>query len=203
MQSISLTSQQKAPFQFADNKTTSSDTAQAKRILQNISQHIAEYMHLGLRPNSVSFISKKRRNSRIIVYNLDALLTEKNLFVVIFYANKRQDLTEAFDKQFFKTDWEIAMSLMGNNNLLCYASQELVDGNWFNLVLFTKPSEKETVLASQTHNYAAYTLAPKRFTWIRLHNAYLPTGIMQYQDITIQKTKYYNFDQYWFAERVY
>src|SRR5690348_216468 len=103
MQTVQLTQQQIVPFQFAETKTTSKDTMQAKRILRNIHEHIIEYMHLKMRPNSVSFISKKRRSARIIFYNLDTLLKEKNLFVVIFYANKRQNLSEEFNKKFFKT----------------------------------------------------------------------------------------------------
>src|SRR5207249_1056942 len=153
------------------------DTIQTKRILQKVYKHITEFENVPMRPNSVSFINKSRRSCRIVLYDLDKLISEKNLFVVIFYADKRTNLSEQHNKEFFETDWKIAMSMMGNNNILCYASQELPDGNWFNIVLFIKDSDKQNVTVNETHKYAAYTLAPKRFTWIRLHNAILPAGI--------------------------
>ena len=128
---------------------------------------------------------------------------EKNLFVVIFYANKRTNLTEEFNKHFFETDWGIAMNMMGNKNILCYASQELADGNWFNIVLFTNENDKHDVTTQEKHKYAAYTIAPKRFSWIRLHNAELPQGINNFSEIVLKKTNYYNFDENWFAVRKY
>ena len=204
MKSITdITNQKEIPYTFAQKTTTSFDKKQTKKILQKVAKHIAEFILIDMRPNSVSFVNKNRRTSRIVIYDLNKLLVEKNLFVVIFYANKRENLTEEFTKHFFETDWGIAMNMMGSNNILCYASQELTDGNWFNIVLFTKESDKHEVVTNDKHKYAAYTVAPKRFSWIRLHNAFLPSGITNFTDIIMKKTKYYYFDENWFAERNY
>ncbi len=200
---IDITDQHMAAHAFAHAPTTAADKRQTKRILQNVYKHIAEFVNMEMRPNSVSFINRNRRNLRIILYDLDKLLSEKNLFVVIFYAHRRPNLTEAFNKKFFETDWKIAMGMMGSGNILCYASQELADGDWFNVVLFTQEDDKHTVTKQSLHHYAAYELAPKRFDWIRLHNAYLPNGIMQHSELAVKKTKYYNFDEHWFAAREY
>src|SRR5438105_1019324 len=135
---IDLTTQKEVPYVFAHEATTKFDKKLTKRILQKVHKHIGEFVTIEMRPNSVSFINKNRRTCRIVLYDLNKLLSEKNLFVVIFYANKREHLSEAFNKEFFDTDWKIAMSMMGTDNILCYASQELPDGNWFNIVLFTK-----------------------------------------------------------------
>lgn len=202
-QIIDITNQKVIPYPFAESAMTAVDKLQTKKILKKIYKHIAEFSDMQMRPNSVTFIKKNRRSLRIVLYDINTLIAEKDLFVVIFYADKRNNLSEEFNKQFFETDWKIAMSLMGSNAILCYASEELKDGNWFNVVLFSKESEKHTVLASDTHKYAAYKMAPKRFNWIRLHNALLPKGINEYKDILFQKTKYYNFDENWFAVRMY
>lgn len=200
---IDITNQERLPYAFAESVRTDSDITQTKKILQAVYKHMTEFSGMHMRPNSVTFIKKSRRSLRIVLYDIDRLLAEKNLFVVIFYADKRSGLTEEFNKEFFETDWKIAISLMGSNAILCYASEELKDGNWFNVVLFSKESEKHTVLASDTHQYAAYKMAPKRFNWIRLHNALLPNGITEYREIVFQKTRYYKFDENWFAVRTY
>lgn len=198
-----ITNKKVTEYPFAYRETTAFDKKQTKRILQKVYKHLEEFISIEMRPNSVSFINKNRRTCRIVIYDLNKLLKEKNLFVVIFYANKRDNLSEEFNKEFFETDWGIAMTMMGNNNILCYASEEFSDGNWFNIVLFTKETDKHDVTSKDKHKYAAYEVAPKRFTWVRLHNASLPDGITNFKDIILKKTNYYNFDDNWFAVRKY
>jgi hypothetical protein len=198
-----ITNQDETLYPFAHAATTKADTVQARRILKKVYNHLADFVNIDMRPSSVSFINGNRRTCRIIFYDLDKLFAQKDLFMVIFYASKREGLTEQSNVNFFETDWGIAMSMLGTNDILCYASQELPDGNWFNIVLFTKEIDKHQVTSSETHHYAAYDLAPKRFQWIRLHNALIPGGIMDHKGVAITKTKYYNFDNHWFAIRQY
>jgi hypothetical protein len=202
-QIIDISNEVNSPYEFAQMVTTTADTVQAKRILQKVYKHLAEFVHIEMRPSSVSFINKNRKSCRIIFYDIDALFKQKDLFVVIFYAAKRENLSEASNENFFETDWKIAMSMLGTPTILCYASQELSDGNWFNLVLFTHEEKKHTVTAVPLHHHAAYELAPERFAWIRLHNAVLPGGILEHKRIVMTKSKYYNFDDNWFAFRDY
>ena len=198
-----ITNHVNVTYPFACKKTTKFDEKQTKRILQKVRKHLEEFINIDMRPNSVSFVNKNRKTCRIVIYDLNKLLIEKDLFMVIFYANKRDNLTEEFNKEFFATDWGIAMGMMGNKNILCYASQEFTDGNWFNIVLFTEEKDKHEVTTKNKHKYAAYTVAPKRFSWIRLHNALLPQGISNFEDIILKKTNYYYFDDNWFAVRNY
>jgi hypothetical protein len=144
---LDLTNKSQVPYPFAQIETTAEDISMCKRILKNVSKHLSEFISLKMRPNSVSFINKSRKSLRIIFYNVDKLISDNNLFVVIFFASKRKNITETENRDFFETDWNIAMSLLGNPTILCYASQELKDGNWFNIVLFTKESDKDHVLA--------------------------------------------------------
>lgn len=198
-----ITNQDETIHTFAKNETTAADERLAKRLIQKVSKHLEEFSNVEIHPTSVSFINKNKKNSRIIIYDIDKLLAQKDLFVVIFYANKRENLTEKMQENFFETDWKIAMSMLGTNDILCYASQELTDGNWFNIVLFTKEISKHDVTGSDTHHYAAYKLAPERFSWIRLHNAQLPGGVMEHKNFIMKKTKYYDFNDHWFAAREY
>jgi hypothetical protein len=148
-------------------------------------------------------LTNNNKRCRVIIYNFKKLLKQKNLFAVIFYGNKRTEISDEDSSVFFNTDWEIAMSMTEKDNILCYASQEFSDRNWFNIVLFAKESAKINVLTKEKHNYASRVLAPKRFSWVRLHNASLPKGISKESILQFKKTKYYNFDTMWFAERVY
>lgn len=203
MNKVILDEQSIAPFDFADKKTSTKDIVYTKRLLKKLYVYLAEFKEVETQPTSVSFLNKKKRNSRIIVYDFKKLLIQKNIFCVVFYGNKRENLSKEDTDTFFNTDWEIAMSMVSSTNILCYASQELSDGNWFNLVLFTKESDKLHVTAKEKHSYAAYTLAPKRFTWVRLHNAIIPNGIADFTMIKFTKSNYYNFDTMWFGQRFY
>lgn len=200
---IDLTGQDSAPHVFASTATTDADQRTTRRILRSVHDHIMEFVNLEMRPNAVTFINRSRRSLRIILYDVEKLLAQKDLFVVVFYAHRRLGLTEAFNKEFFETDWKIAMSMMDEGSILCYASQELADGDWFNVVLFTEEAGKHDVKKRALHHHAAYILAPKRFEWIRLHNAVLPRGIMSHQELVYKKTKYYSFDDNWFGVREY
>lgn len=200
---IDITNQKKIPFKFAALTASRSDKLKTQQVLSKVRKYVTQVFNLGALPNSVSFLNQDDKCTRIILYNIEQLYSARDIFAVVFYANTRPHLTKKFNQDYTRTDWEIAMSQTGSDNILCYVSQELEDGNWFNVVLFTQEAAKHNVMAVEMHKFAAYTLAPKRFNWIRLHNAHLPNGIMASQDIALLKTKYYDFDQNWFAFRVY
>jgi len=114
-----ITNQAETPYAFAQAATTPADIAQAKRILQKVYKHLSEFVNIEMRPSSVSFIHKNRKSCRIIFYDLDKLFARKDLFMVIFYAAKRENLPEKSNENFFETDWKIAMSMLGTNDILC------------------------------------------------------------------------------------
>jgi hypothetical protein len=199
---IDITNQEKVAYDFARQATTAEDIRLAKRLLGKVYTHITEFK-TGPRPGSVSFYNRSKRSCRIIVHNIDALLQKKNLAMVGFYGHDRGTLTPELNKEYAETDWKILTSMIDSNDMLCYASQQLSSGNWFNIVLFTEESKKQVVKAKDAHKYAAYVLAPKRFQWVRIQNAILPDGMANYGAITFIRTRYYEFDDYWFATREY
>jgi hypothetical protein len=197
-----LTGKPNPPYEFAHPDTSNQDAATSKRILRKVQQHLLECAQLEMRPNSVSYISHDRRSRRIIIYDLDELVRRKDLFVVVFYGHRR-DHAESNDNQFFTTDWQIAMNLMGTSGILCYASQQLTDGNWFNIVIFPDEQSKHDVKKDPKHHYASHVLAPQRFDWVRLHNASLPQGMTDIGQFNLSSTKYFEFDSNWFAHRTH
>ncbi len=199
---VDITAQAAAPHEFAQAKTSGQDATIAKRILRKVQKHVLECAALDMRPNSVSFISRDRREIRIIIYNLDELIRRDDIFTVIFFGHRRdQPLVDS--NELFATDWQIAMNLMGTSGILCYASQQLPDGNWFNVVLFPDEQGKHDVKKDPKHHYAAHVLAPKRFDWVRLHNGTLPKGLAEASQFKLTTTKYYYFDSNWYAHRAH
>lgn len=203
MNSIDITNTAKTEYSFADQETFEEDSLSAIQLLKKVYEYLADFLEVNTLPSSVSFITNDNRRCRVIIYNFEKLIKRKNIFAVVFYGYKRENTIDKENSEFFNTDWEIAMNMTGNNNILCYASQEFADGNWFNIVLFTKSSGKRDVKIKEKHSYAAYTLAPKRFSWVRLHNATLPKGLSNNMRVKYLSTKYYNFDKMWFAKREY
>lgn len=203
---IDITGEPTPPHSFAHADTSSKDIAIARRILRKVQKHVIECSTLDMRPNSVSFISHDRRETRIIIYDLDELVQRDDLFTVIYFGHRREQPKqddERLDQELFAADWQIAMNLMGSSRILCYASQQLADGNWFNVVLFPQEQDKHDVKRDPKHHYAAHVLAPQRFDWVRLHNGLLPKGLPQTKQFKLTTTKYYEFDANWFAHRAH
>ncbi|MEK7571294.1 MAG: hypothetical protein AAB553_03385 [Patescibacteria group bacterium] len=203
MKPIELTDTTKIPYLFADKVTTKKDVIRTKRLLKKVYTYMLEFKDVETPPSSISNITKSKKRCRIIMYDYKKLIKQREMHVVIFCGNQRKNLSKEFLKEYFNVDWEIVASMQESNTFLCYASQELADGNWFNLVLFTELAGKVHVTSKEKHSYAAYTLAQKKFSWVRLHNATLSQGLQDYQNIEFTKTSYYNFDSMWFAKRLY
>jgi len=86
--------------------------------------------------------------------------------------------------------------------LLSYSTMQLEGGNSRNLVLFDKPQGLAHWLMSETHAQAV-EISPGYYTCIRLHNAILPGGLMSGSELTLLRTKYYDYqgDKTWWAVR--
>lgn len=151
----------------------------------------------------IFFNEKNNRLQRMIVYNYKQLLAKKSFWFVGFMGYKKKNTK--LNEKVGKIDWEISQSLVGNDELLSYSSQSLADGNWFNFVVFDKALSKKHVIKNEKHKYAAHVLAPKHFLWVRLHNGIFHNGIQDIENITLQSTKYYYFENSnsWFGKREY
>ena len=76
--------------------------------------------------------------------------------------------------------------------IVCYASIQIEDGNWRNLVLMTHSEGVGHWRESIRHLYAAEVLSPSYYTCVRLHNAVLPSGLPS-ERLRLISTKYYDF----------
>ncbi len=153
-----------------------------------------------LRPLRLDFQEADGRKHRVVVARPDELLLERDLTVVGFFGQKRAEADPALFGTF---DQELIDEFGQNPDILSYSSLQLPCGNWGNLVLFSRPEAKQQWGASPKHTYVAHELAPSYYTSIRLHNGQLPSGLVRSEDLTLQRTKYFDFREngWWQAVR--
>ena len=87
--------------------------------------------------------------------------------------------------------------------ILAYASVELPDGLWANLVLHDDPVDVEFWRTSEMHRRAVEMLSPEHYYNVRIHNGTLTSGLFERPRIVIRKTKYFDYTSnvIWRAER--
>ncbi len=130
------------------------------------------------------------RSQRVIVAHREALLAGDDLMAVGFFGMKRPGANAAV---LTEVDTELISEFSLHPGILSYSSLELADGNWGNLVLLNSPEAREHWRTSERHLQAVRELAPGHYLTIRLHNAVLPGGLASGRALTLQRTKYYDF----------
>mgnify|MGYP001604195682 CR=1 FL=1 len=88
---------------------------------------------------------------------------------------------------------EIVLQFRDYPGIVSYTSIALADGNWANLVLHDAPSDREQRRSSASHAEAASRLSPLYYTSVRIHNGYIPGGVMAGRSIVIERTKYWDY----------
>jgi hypothetical protein len=109
-----------------------------------------------------------------------------------FVSHHRPQVDPELVRQMDDVDATLVMELAAHGNLLSYSSLQLRERYWLNLVQFARPDGKETILATRTHQYAAYQLAPYFYHWIRLHHGTILQGDPA-NGLQLHLTKYYTF----------
>lgn len=127
---------------------------------------------------------------RITITNPDELRRPMDLTVVGFCGQKRPDVDRS---QLDGVDLELISEFLEHPHLLSYNSLQLKEGNWCNLVLFSHPQGIMHWAHSAKHAHAASQLAPQYYLAIRLHNGLLPGGLMSGHNLTLTRTKYYDY----------
>jgi len=135
---------------------------------------------------------RHRRTHRMAIYNPEELLLNNELAFVGFISGKLRPIKPSVAADLRIVDKKLVAELVGAPGLLSYSSLELHDGNWCNLVLFKDPEVKIHLKNAETHQYAAYQVAPSCYEWIRLHNGVMPRGLAG-NEMLLRKTRYYTY----------
>lgn len=137
---------------------------------------------------------------RLLICDLERLRSHPGVFVVGFFGDKRPS----------KDGWsleEANTAIVGEFSeypgILSYASVELPEGHWANMVLHDDPVDIQFWRTSEMHAWAVETLSPEHYFNIRIHNGRLTSGLFDRPRIEIHKTKYYDYSGpvAWRAER--
>ncbi len=132
------------------------------------------------------------RAYRVITTNKVGLLAAASLVVVGFCGTRVSAISDALLADMDVIDGDLVEELYRHPAIVCYASIQIEDGNWRNLVLLTDGDGVTHWRDSIRHLYAINVLSPSYYTHVRLHNGQLTAGL-QSEHIQLISTKYYDF----------
>lgn len=187
---------------FTALEMTARDQAVLHSILDDVRQivveveegirEVAPYQKLAWRVNGLTH--------RLLLCDVDRVRGHPGLFVVGFFAERREGL-DVWPLE--EANSEIVSEFVKYPGILAYASMELTEGHWANMVLHDDPVDTSFWRQSQMHARAVETLSPQHYFNVRIHNGRLDGGIFDRPSIEIHRTKYFDYSGpvEWRAER--
>lgn len=145
-------------------------------------------------PQLFEFTERKRGLHRTALYKPEVLLAAETIAFVGFVSAWQERVDEEIKAELYRADRRIFPALLDISGLLGYSSLELRPGRWYNLVLLQNLAHGAELKESSEHQYAAYTLAPKVYQWIRLHHGLFPGGLVTLRP-RLLLTKHYSFQE--------
>ena len=137
---------------------------------------------------------------RLLLCDVERVRAHQGLYVVGFFAERREDI-DVWPLE--EANSEIVSEFVKYPGILAYASVELANGRWANMVLHDDPVDTSFWRQSQMHARAVETLSPRHYFNVRIHNGRLTAGIFERPSIEIHRTKYFDYSGAveWRAER--
>lgn len=128
----------------------------------------------------------------IVVPDTRRLSESEDLTAVGFFGSPRDDVDHGV---LFTLEDELIerMSHYGEAGLLSYYDVELVKGEYGNLILFATPDVPPEWYRDQVHRRAV-EVSPGHYHHVRLHKGSIRGRLLDGGDITIERTKYFDFD---------
>jgi hypothetical protein len=143
------------------------------------------------------------RRHLLVVPNVQALVNAREFSAIGFFGKPREDVDH--DVLFaLEEDLVERMSRYGEVGLLSYYDVELVapKGTYGNLILFSTPDVPAEWHQDEVHNRAV-KLSPGHYHQVRLHKGSVSGSMLGGCQITIERTKYFDFtgEEIWFGLR--
>lgn len=137
---------------------------------------------------------------RLLLCDVGRVRAHPGLCVVGFFAERREDVEI---RPLEEANSEIVKEFTKYPGILAYASVELTEGHWANMVLHDDPVDTSFWRQSPLHARAVETLSPKHYFNVRIHNGRLTSGIFDRPRVEILRTKYFDYSGpvEWRAER--
>jgi hypothetical protein len=143
------------------------------------------------------------RRHLLVVPNVQALVNASEFSAVGFFGKPRDDVDHGV---LFELEEDLVgrMGRYGEVGLLSYYDVELVapKGTYGNLILFSTPDVPEEWYRDEIHSKAV-KLSPGHYQQIRLHKGSVSGSMLGGCQISIERTKYFDFtgDESWFGLR--
>jgi len=90
-------------------------------------------------------------------------------------------------------DEQLVEEFLEYPDLLTYNTFQKLDGEFCNLVLFSRLQGLGHWAMGTTHAKAV-EISPSYYTSIRLHTTFLPGGFLSDQGLTLHRTKYFSYE---------
>jgi hypothetical protein len=141
-------------------------------------------------PAPIQWVEISERKHRFIFSDGKALLTLPRLVLVGFFGQRRRDADGA---PINHVDGELMVELAEHPGMLSYCTLVLENGDYGNVVLFASEEAKLHWSTSERHSYAVRALAPKYYESVRLHNGWVPGGLLSGNVPVVERTKYLDY----------
>jgi hypothetical protein len=128
----------------------------------------------------------------IVVPDTRNLLGSDGLTAIGFFGNPRPGVDHGL---LFQLEDELVsgMSAYADAGLLAYYDVELPKSHYGNLVLFSTPDVPPEWVADAVHRRAVEA-SPHHYHDVRLHKGFVRGRLLDEGEITIERTKYFDFD---------
>lgn len=177
---------------FTDPDHNASDLASMQYLADSLRRLLCEtVIPTHPRPYVLHLGEPGGRRHRVALVRPEALVTCPSPAVVGFCGTARPGADRA---PLYAVDAELLDELVLHPHLLSYSSLEVEGGNWRNLVVFSDPQGISAWALSAKHTRAAQVLSPACYLNVRLHNGFLPGGLLSGNAIVLVRTKYYDFE---------
>lgn len=143
------------------------------------------------------------RRHLIVVPDTHNLLGSDGLTAIGFFGNPRPGVDHGM---LFQLEDELVagMDAYADAGLLAYYDVELPKSHYGNLVLFSTPDVPPEWVSDAVHR-RAIEVSPRHYHDVRLHKGFLPGRLLDGGEITIERTKYFDFEAAagWHAVRTF
>lgn len=134
------------------------------------------------------------QKGRVIMYDWDqtAKYIENNsgFYFVGFFGSKRVPVPQEMRELIEEDDKHIVQESRETSGLLAYASTEMPDGQWCNLVLVNDLSVIDKVFHQPFHKKVALDHSPYYYESVRLHNGQVQGNLDMQDSYTFLSTRY-------------
>jgi hypothetical protein len=180
---------------FTDPEHTDRDAAAMRELLARERERARAWAGQDTAPaDEIILVEQDEHDHRhlLVVPDPQRLLEAENPTVVGFFGRPREDVDHAI---LFELEEQLvaAMPSYGKAGLLSYYDVELVKGSYGNLILFSTPDVPPEWHDNPLH-LRAIDVSPGHYHGIRLHKGTLQGRLLDGGDLTLERTKYVDFE---------